>query len=170
MKQTFTSRQTSINSGKAPAIYGMKRAIDTMTGKNVIDIGGGRFDTAKEAARKYSAVVSIYDPYNRSEAHNREVIGGAYDVAVISNVLNVIDSEAARRDVVQLAGSKADTVLITVYEGDKSGNGRQTAADSWQENRSTADYITEIAAALPSWNVQRFGKLIQARREVTQKR
>lgn len=91
-------------------------------------------------------------------------------MAVISNVLNVINSEAARRDVVQLAGSKADTVLITVYEGDKSGNGRQTAADSWQENRSTADYITEIAAALPGWSVVRFGKLIQARQETTQKR
>lgn len=166
MKQTYTSKQTSINSKKAPAIYGMKKAIETMTGKRVIDIGGGRFDTAQEAARKYSAMVSIYDPYNRSEAHNREVIGGAYEIAVISNVLNVIDSEAARRDVIQLAGSKADTILITVYEGDKSGKGRQTAADSWQENRATEDYIEEIAAALPLWNIQRFGKLIQARRKI----
>ena len=165
MKQTYTSKQTSINSKKAPAIYGMKKAVETMTGKRVIDIGGGRFDTAQEAARKYSAMVSIYDPYNRSEAHNREVIGGAYEIAVISNVLNVIDSEAARRDVIQLAGSKADTILITVYEGNKSGKGRQTATDSWQENRATEDYIKEIAAALPLWNVQRFGKLIQARRK-----
>lgn len=119
MNQTYTSRQTSINSKKAPAIYGMKKAIDTMTGKKVVDIGGGRFDTAQEAARA---------------------------------------------DVVQLAGSKADTVLITVYEGDRSGTGRQTAADSWQENRPTADYITEVAAALPGWSVVRVGKLIQARR------
>ena len=164
MNQTYTSRQTSINSRKAPAIYGMKKAIDTMTGKKVLDIGGGRFDTAQEAARVYGATVSIYDPYNRSEEHNREVIAGAYDVAIISNVLNVIDSEAARRDVVQLAGSKADTVLITVYEGDRSGTGRQTASDSWQENRATAAYMEEIAAALPDWSVARFAKLIQARR------
>lgn len=163
--QTYTSKQTSINSKKAPAIYNMGRAIDTMTGKKVIDIGGGRFDTAQEAARIYSAIVSIYDPYNRSEEHNREVIAGAYDVAIISNVLNVIDSTAARADVVQLAGNKADTVLITVYEGDKSGTGRQTAADSWQENRVTADYMKEIAAALPGWVVSRFGKLIKIEKQ-----
>ena len=161
MKQTYTSKETSINSKKTPAIYGMKKAIAAMTGKKVIDIGGGRFDTAAETARSYAATVSIYDPYNRSEEHNREVIAGAYDVAIISNVLNVIDSTAARADVVQLAGSKADTVLITVYEGDRSGTGRQTAADSWQENRATADYIKEIAAALPGWAVSRFGKLIK---------
>lgn len=164
MKQTYTSKETSINSKKAPAVYGMKKAIDTMTGKKVVDIGGGRFDTAQEAARVYGATVSIYDPYNRSEEHNREVIAGAYDVAIISNVLNVIDSTAARADVVQLAGSKADTVLITVYEGDRSGIGKQTAADSWQENRATAAYMEEIAAALPGWSVVRVGKLIQARR------
>jgi hypothetical protein len=163
--QTYTSKQTSINSRKAPAIYGMMKAIDTMTGKKVVDIGGGRFGTAQDTARSYNAIVSIYDPFNRSEEHNREVMAGAYDIAVISNVLNVIDSKAARRDVVQLAGSKADTILITVYEGDRSGTGKQTAADSWQENRATADYIEEIAAALPGWSVVRFSKLIQARRK-----
>lgn len=141
MKQRFTSRQTSINSTKAPAVYSMKRAVDVMTGKTVVDIGGGRFDTAAEAARVYGA-------------------------AVISNVLNVIDSETARGDVVRLAATKAAALLITVYEGDGSGTGRQTAADSWQENRRTADYMDEIAAALPGWNVARFGRLIQA----TQKR
>lgn len=141
MKQRFTSRQTSINSRKAPAVYSMPKAVDVMTGKTVVDIGGGRFDTAQEAARVYGA-------------------------AVISNVLNVIDSEAARGDVVRLAATKAAALLITVYEGDGSGTGRQTAADSWQENRRTADYMDEIAAALPGWNVARFGRLIQA----TQKR
>ena len=51
MKQRFTSRQTSINSRKAPAVYSMPKAVDVMTGKTVVDIGGGRFDTAQEAAR-----------------------------------------------------------------------------------------------------------------------
>lgn len=108
MKQRFTSRQTSINSRKAPAVYSMPKAVDVMTGKTVVDIGGGRFDTAQKAA----------------------------------------------------------ALLITVYEGDGSGIGRQTAADSWQENRRTADYMDEIAAALPGWLVARSGRLITA----TQKR
>lgn len=166
MKQRFTSKQTSINSTKAPAVYSMKRAVNVMTGKTVVDIGGGRFDTAAEAARVYGAAVSIYDPFNRTPEHNAAVLAGSYDVAVISNVLNAIDSEAARGDVVRLAATKAAALLITIYEGDRSGTGRQTAADSWQENRRTADYMDEIAAALPGWNVARFGRLIQA----TQKR
>lgn len=145
MKQRFTSKQTSINSTKAPAVYSMKRAVNVMTGKTVVDIGGGRFDTAVEAARVYGAAVSIYDPFNRTPEHNAAVLAGSYDVAVISNVLNVIDSEAARGDVVRLAATKA--------------------ADSWQENRRTADYMDEIAAALPGWNVARFGRLIQATRK-----
>lgn len=125
MKQRFTSKQTSINSTKAPAVYSMKRAVDVMTGKTVVDIGGGRFDTAAEAARVYGAAVSIYDPFNRTPEHNAAVLAGSYDVAVISNVLNVIDSEAARGDVVRLAATKAAALLITVYEGDGSGIGRQ---------------------------------------------
>lgn len=35
MKQRFTSKQTSINSTKAPAVYSMKRAVNVMTGKTV---------------------------------------------------------------------------------------------------------------------------------------
>lgn len=125
MKQRFTSKQTSINSTKAPAVYSMKRAVNVMTGKTVVDIGGGRFDTAAEAARVYGAAVSIYDPFNRTPEHNAAVLAGSYDVAVISNVLNVIDSEAARGDVVRLAATKAAALLITVYEGDGSGIDRQ---------------------------------------------
>lgn len=115
MKQRFTSRQTSINSRKAPAVYSMPKAVDVMTGKTVVDIGGGRFDTAQEAARVYGATVSIYDPFNRTPEHNAAVLAGSYDVAVISNVLNVIDSEAARGEVVQLAAQKAAALLIIQY-------------------------------------------------------
>ena len=125
MKQRFTSKQTSINSTKAPAVYSMKRAVNVMTGKTVVDIGGGRFDTAAEAARVYGAAVSIYYPFNRTPEHNVAVLAGSYDVAVISNVLNVIDSKAVRGDVVQLAATKAAALLITVYEGDGSGTDRQ---------------------------------------------
>lgn len=162
MKQTFTSRQTSINSAKAPAIYGMKKAIEIMKDKYVIDIGGGRYDTAVEVAKKYNADVSIYDPFNRSVEHNRMVLGGVYDVAVISNVLNVIDNKDARADVLRCAASLAETLLITVYEGDRSGKGKQTGVDSWQENRCTFDYVDEIRNVLGLYDVIRCGKLIIA--------
>lgn len=159
--QQFTSASTSINSKKAPAIYGMKKAQDVMLFANVLDIGGGKYDTAQEVANSYGATVTVYDPYNRTEEHNKEALSfDNYHVSVISNVLNVINDQDARKDVLQLAASKAENILITVYEGDGSGCGKQTGADSWQENRKTADYVPEIAAALPGYQVQRFGKLI----------
>ena len=126
MKQRFTSKQTSINSIKAPAVYSMKRAVNVMTGKTVVDIGGGRFDTAAEAARVYGAAVSIYDPFNRTPEHNAAVLAGSYDVAVISNVLNVIDSEAARGDVVRLAATKAAALLIQTDQLRKTRSQRLT--------------------------------------------
>lgn len=162
MEQKFTSKGTSINSSKSPVIYSLKKAVESMTGKRVIDIGGGKFDTAIETAKKYGALVFIYDPYNRTEEHNTSVLNGAYDVAVLSNVLNVINSSSARADVIKLAAQKSSQILITVYEGNKSGVGKQTSADSWQENRCTADYVNEIKSVLPEWNVVRFGKLIKA--------
>ena len=63
---------------------------------------------------------------------------------------------------IKLAAQKSSQILITVYEGNKSGVGKQTSADSWQENRCTADYVNEIKSVLPEWNVVRFGKLIKA--------
>lgn len=162
MGQKYTSAQTSINSKRAPAVYSMKKAVSLMAGKRVLDVGGGRFDTAKQAAKAYNATVSIYDPYNRTAEHNAAVLAGAYDIAIVSNVLNVIDSREARRDVLQLSAAKAGAVLVTVYEGDGSGRGKQTAADCWQENRRTADYVEEVSEDLPGWNVQRFGRLIVA--------
>ena len=61
MKQKFTSANTSINKTKAPAIYNMKKAIELMTNKSIIDIGGGKYNTAIEKAKEYNAAESIYD-------------------------------------------------------------------------------------------------------------
>lgn len=162
--QTITSASTSINSAKAPAVYGMPAAVELMRGRSVIDVGGGRYDTGVEAAKAYGARVAVYDPYNRTPEHNAVVLGRGYDVAVVSNVLNVINSPAARRDVLTLAAAHAGVVLVTVYEGDGSGVGRQTGADAWQENRKTAGYMVEISAALPGYNVKRSGRLIIAQK------
>ena len=156
VKQQFTSANTSINKTRASAIYSMNKAIEFMTNRNVIDIGGGKYDIAIEKAKEYNATVHIYDKYNRSSEHNDKVLSNTYDVAVISNVLNVISELTERKSVVELALSKAPIVLITVYEGNGSGIGKQTGADSWQENRKTIDYMEE----LKSFNPKRYGKLI----------
>jgi hypothetical protein len=160
--QSFTSANTSINSKKAPAIYSMPKAIELMKGKKVIDIGGGRYDTAVLKAAEYGAMVSIYDPYNRTADHNDIVLKDKYDVAVISNVLNVISDLDSRLRVLSLALSRAHMVLITVYEGDRTGIGRQTGIDSWQENRKLNDYYENIKSFLP--NTKKCGKMIIIKR------
>ena len=41
-------------------------------------------------------------------------------------------------------------VYITVYEGDRSGVGRQTGKDQWQNNRPLRDYLDEVLAVFPN--------------------
>lgn len=159
--QTFTSANTSINKNRVPSIYNMKDAQEVMKDCNILDIGGGKFDNAIDHAKeRFNANVSIYDKFNRTAEHNEKVLKSFYNVSVISNVLNVINSHEERMNVVKLAIEKSKTVLITVYEGDKTGVGRQTGRDQWQENRVTKSYAEEIKEAFPLVKVSVKGKLI----------
>lgn len=160
--QKFTSANTSINSKKLPAIYKNKKVIELIENKKIIDIGGGKFDNAKNyCLYNYNTVISIYDKFNRTEENNKKVLADFYDIAICSNVLNVIDNSNSRKEVIKLCKQKAKITLFTVYEGDKSGIGKQTSFDSWQENRKTEDYIKEIRKVFDK--VERFGKLIIAK-------
>ena len=162
--QQYTSAATSINAVKIPALFGM---VSWAGGLNV-DLGGGRYDNVAGYLARYGTVNMVWDPFNRAEAHNERVQkivtgrGGA-DTVTISNVLNVIDSREARFDLIKRASlwcRIGGRVYITVYEGDRSGTGRQTGLDQWQENRRTADYIPEIREYFD--HVERHGKLIVA--------
>lgn len=161
--QKYTSKKTSINSKKLPMVFNNKKALEYIKGKKVIDVGGGKFDNAIEYCKKINTDLSVYDKYNRTYEHNEKVLSENYDIAIISNVLNVIDDAKERALVLALASSKANIILITVYEGDKSGIGRVSQEDCWQENRKTKDYIEEIKLALgENWTIKRYGKLIVA--------
>lgn len=161
--QNYTSANTSINSTKLPMVYSNSKALSIIKGRKVIDIGGGKFDNAVDFCKTIYTDLSVYDKYNRTEEHNERVLSEPYDVAIISNVLNVIDDKSARADVIALASDMANTILITVYEGNRSGIGKVSKKDCWQENRKTEDYIEEIEWALgENWTVKRYGKLIVA--------
>ena len=82
--------------------------------------------------------------------------------AAKANVLNVILEPDARANVILKAAKcirDGGTAYFTVYEGDGSGEGRQTSS-GWQNNRKTADYVSEIGRYFDG--VQRKGKLIIA--------
>lgn len=162
--QEFTSENTSINSGRLPAVFNM---VSFEPGTVNIDYGGGRFDNVAEYLTQYDVVNLVYDPYNRTAEHNKEVIrlirehGGA-DTATCSNVLNVIKEPEVRLNVlnnIKKLVKPNGTVYITVYEG-KGNNAEGPTKSGYQLNRKTADYMDEIQQVFP--DATRKGKLIIA--------
>ena len=147
-KQNFGSAATSLN--QVPA--GFKK-IDWVPFTTNLDLGGGKFDTATEYLKKQGVKNLVFDPYNRSAESNREIAkqvrDGGVDTSTCMNVLNVIDTPEARSNVIlqcAKAIKKGGTSYFSVYEGDKSGVGRQTKSDSWQNNMPLKDYVDEVKA------------------------
>lgn len=162
--QEYDSAATSINSTKLPAIY---RMIKLQPGTVGVDFGGGRFDNAVEYLRDQNVTLCVYDPYNRSSEHNREVLrtlraNGGADFAINSNVLNVIKEPEARKGVlenIKKITKSGAPIYITVYEG--RGDAKEGVTKSgYQLNRKTADYLEEIQEVFP--DAKRKGKLIVA--------
>ena len=135
--------------------------------KVYLDFGGGRFDNGVYYVRDLGATLLVYDPYNRSDEHNKEVLrvikeNGGADAALNSNVLNVIKEPEARLSVlknIKKLTKPGGDVYITVYEGTGKGNEGPTKA-GYQLNRKTADYLEEIQSVFP--DAKRKGKLIHA--------
>lgn len=164
VEQEFDSAATSINSNKLPAVYSM---VKFNPGDVVVDYGGGKFDNAINYLKDQGVTLLVYDPYNRSAEHNKEVLrvlrehGGA-DAAINSNVLNVIKEPEARNAVLQnikKITKKGAPIYITVYGGTGEGNEGPTRS-GYQLNRKTADYMDEIGQVFS--NLTRKGKLITA--------
>ena len=164
ISQEFTSENTSINSKKLPAIF---RMVSFEPGTINLDMGGGKFDNVADYLSEYDVTNLVYDPYNRTKEHNREVVktirqAGGADTATCSNVLNVIKEPEARRNVLVNMSKlvkPGGEIYITVYEGSGKGNEGPTKS-GYQLNRKTADYLEEIKDIFP--DAARKGKLIVA--------
>ena len=163
-EQKISSANTSINSAKLPVIFNKVRF---NPGELNLDFGGGKFDNATEYLAQQGVESLVYDPYNRSSGHNKEVIdtvrkNGGADTVTCSNVLNVIKEPEARKAVIKNIYSllkNSGTAYFTVYEGTGKGNEGPTRS-GYQLNKKTGDYVEEISAVFPS--VSRHGKLIIA--------
>jgi len=132
----------------------------------VLDYGGGKYDELTSALAERRVANMIYDPYNRTEDHNNRIrealTNEGADVALCSNVLNVVRESEARREILRDIKRmiKPDAfVIFTVYEGNKSSRGRKTSK-GWQANRPTRNYAREIKKEFRSVKV--LGKLIYA--------
>lgn len=144
-KQKYTSANTSINSKRLPRIYSLTAG--RIGNATVIDYGCGKFFDNYNLPENYSG----YDPYNRP---NEEALKIKYDIALCSNVLNVIMESEARTSLLNTLKNIAHTIFITVYEGDKSGIGKVSKDDCYQLNRRRCDYIPELVNVFGAGNVK----------------
>lgn len=167
-EQQYDSAATSLNQ----LAGGVKAVAEILpAGSLNLDYGGGRYNQAVEYLKQVDVMNLVFDPFNRSKEHNREVLdiikeyGGA-DSCTCCNVFNVIDGDAAKitalkniRRLVRSGGS----VYIQTYEGsdkietqnDKgktvkkpSGVGK-TTKKGWQENKETKAYIPLVQEVFP---------------------
>ena len=148
MKQSFTSANTSINKDKLPAIYGKLDKLG-IHDCSIIDYGCGRYTSHIDM---WCSLRNIryypYDKFNKPESVNHESIESAKSdylsgenvIAVCSNVLNVIDSDDVVQGIVNELKTFSNVAYVTIYEGDKSGIGRQTGKDMYQRNEKLKDY------------------------------
>lgn len=162
VSQEITSEKTSIKQ-----VAGLFKDKNAKFGKTNIDVGGGRFNLVTDYLAERGTKNMVFDPYNRGVDENTATLrylqnGGRADTATCANVLNVIREPDARANVIlEVAKCIRDggTAYFTVYEGDGSGEGRQTSC-GWQNNRKTVDYVSEIGRYFD--DVERKGKLIIA--------
>lgn len=171
LKQEFSSRDTSINKTKVPAVYKMVKETEGWSKGTVnIDIGGGKYDTLTNALQADGVESFIYEPYGRTSNENAYILAQLQsktllgDTATCSNVLNVIKESAVRSNVIhQVAKSikPEGTAYFTIYEAKGNGIGAVSKNDCWQNNRKAETYVDEIAQYFGEVSMK--GKLIIAR-------
>lgn len=164
MEKVITSKNTSINRDKVPAIYS-KLVKHGIYGQHIFDVGCGKYIRhIKEFAKKNFICTYWhgFDPYNQSENNNDKVTKIAFEekykvygainpnVFVSSNVLNVIKGTGRQREYLQSIFrmmKSVDECYITVYEGNRSGIGRVSRKDCWQENKKLKEYFEIVNMA-----------------------
>lgn len=150
-RQKITSAATSINT--LNGVY--KKIIGKYPlGTSILDVGCGKYDTNKEFADKNGFAWFGIDPYNRTPEYNDASLKALYnwcnapDIIMLNNVCNVIKEDDILMDVLGQIYDYADDntdIYITIYEGDKSGRGKETTK-GYQRNWKLikySDYILE---------------------------
>lgn len=151
MTQTYTSAATSINAAKLPRIY---NAITIKPNDIIFDYGCGKYTDHIREALPESTEYLAYDPFNQPYDVNTASINtlhaeteeGKPVTFICSNVLNVIDSDETISNIIRAlektaARTPGSRILVTVYEGDRTGKGRETMKDCYQRNETTRAYL-----------------------------
>lgn len=161
-KQGFTGASTSVNVIRLPIIY--KRI--PMTADYTLDYGCGKYpDHVKNVLTQTHYLP--FDPFNQPHDINlrtwdivqHAIRSGKKVDVVCSNVLNIIDNDKLIceitdliKEIIALSKSMA---YIKVHEGDKTGIGKQTGADSYQRNELTEAYLKYFPGAVLKYDIIR---------------
>lgn len=126
-----------------------------------LDLGAGKYRRLETWARERGVYAYSSDPFNlvpQRNAYAEDIVsssGGAHTIS-LSNVLNVIDSDGAKLDLLDKAKGllrEGGSLLITVYEGDRTGEGKATR-DGWQENKRLKDYDALVRVVFKSVTIK----------------
>lgn len=150
-RQNYSSMNTSINSTKLPRIYNV---IDWEKVKKmnktplVFDYGCGRYTAhIRDFLLSQDILYFGYDPYWKPECSmtKDDILRIKPTVILCSNVLNVIKEnsvvDSIHKIFIDKFNSDATPYFITIYEGDKTGVGKETKKDCWQRNEPTDSYL-----------------------------
>lgn len=141
--QKYTSKNTSVNTTKLPAVYNKVCWDKLPEGARVLDWGCGKNTTLTSKVLEEHKITHIgYDPNWKSDKENNLAKSwlGLANVFVCSNVLNVIDDDNVIKDIC-LKASLHEYFFITIYEGDKSGVGKRSKEDCYQRNEKIKSYM-----------------------------
>ena len=141
--QKYTSKNTSVNTTRVPAVYNKVQWDKLPAGVKVLDWGCGKDTTLTSQMLEQHGLVHVgYDPNWKTEVENVAATSllGIADAFVCSNVLNVIDDDNIVKDICQKA-ARHKHFFIYVYEGDRSGIGKRSKEDCYQRNAKTKSYI-----------------------------
>ena len=154
--QEYTSEKSSIK--QIPAGFNL---IDKHFGwkPNTInfDIGGGKYDLFTEELSENNVTNLAYDPYNRTDEHNNNVLTivkkfGA-DTVTIFNVLNVIKEYEMQINVLNLAletlKSGGYVFVRSTYMNPKKVSG-ETKSGTFQHYLTMNDYLKIVRNVFPN--------------------
>jgi hypothetical protein len=123
-----------------------------------LDIGGGKYDLMTEKLLEKNVTNLIFDPYNRSLAHNLDVIrtifrNGGIDTATIFNVLNVIKEHEIQLTVLNMAKAalkKGGYVFVrSTYMNPAKVSG-VTKKGTFQHYKTQKEYLKIVKKIFPN--------------------
>lgn len=155
--QKHTSAMTSIK--QVPAGF---KIVDKYFGWQSftvnLDIGGGKYDLMTEKLLEKSVTNMIYDPYNRSQVHNGDVIHTVLrikgvDTVTIFNVLNVIKERMIQSEVLNMAKSalkvRGYVFVRSTYMNPAKVSG-VTKKGTFQHYKTQKEYLEIVKEIFPN--------------------